>query len=268
VFEIDFEQGRGEAAGEILDQLGTGIREGSTYDGGRSTYADLVLDWMTWTGEWSRAEALLAPLATPASDAAEAAEGCRNHTRPPEPAFEADRIARIRAEAAAHAGNVAVTRRHLADDVAVRARIRPFLDSVMGKDLAAKDDSLAAIHRDATLATARRDDRALLAALRKIATAEDAMPGSEQNVGAEITHERIGDLLLRTGKAREAGEEYWKVLAKHPGRARALLGLARAAAKAGDAAASRDAYARLLRVWSGADAGFPGLDEAREAAGP
>ena len=48
-----------------------------------------------------------------------------------------------------------------------------------------------------------------------------------------------------------------RALARTPNRSRAVLGLARAAAKAGDAATSRTAYAQFLENWKGADAGLP-----------
>ena len=64
----------------------------------------------------------------------------------------------------------------------------------------------------------------------------------------------------------EALAEYRFVLANHAGRARSLLGAARAAAKTGDAAASRDFYRKLVGVWSEADEGTEGLSEARQAA--
>jgi len=56
---------------------------------------------------------------------------------------------------------------------------------------------------------------------------------------------------------------------KIPGIARraiSLLGLARAAAAAGDAALSRDAYGRLAAQWVHADADVPGRAEVMAAA--
>ena len=50
-------------------------------------------------------------------------------------------------------------------------------------------------------------------------------------------------------------------------RARALLGLARARRRLGDAAGSRIAYERVLRNWQRADATVPELREVRTALG-
>lgn len=62
-----------------------------------------------------------------------------------------------------------------------------------------------------------------------------------------------GELHLRLHDYREAHEHFARALARQPNDARALLGLARAAARLGDGAASRDAAQRFLATWSGAD---------------
>ena len=54
-------------------------------------------------------------------------------------------------------------------------------------------------------------------------------------------------------------------LARTPNRSRAVLGLARAAAKSGDAATSRKTYARFLENWQAADPGLPEIAEAKAA---
>jgi tetratricopeptide (TPR) repeat protein len=79
--------------------------------------------------------------------------------------------------------------------------------------------------------------------------------------------ELYGELLLQTGRPREAIDWFTRALDRTPNRSRAVLGLARAAAKAGDAAASRDAYTRFLENWRMADPNLPELAEARAALG-
>lgn len=79
------------------------------------------------------------------------------------------------------------------------------------------------------------------------------------------SHELLGELFLAAGRPAEARKEFEVSLARAPRRASSLLGLARAAAKAGDMAASREAYAQLRGIWSQADADVNGLREAREA---
>ncbi len=77
--------------------------------------------------------------------------------------------------------------------------------------------------------------------------------------------ELYGELLLQAGRAADAVGWFEKALTRTPNRSRAVLGLARAAAKAGDAAKSRTAYQQFLVNWANADPGLPELAEARAA---
>lgn len=77
--------------------------------------------------------------------------------------------------------------------------------------------------------------------------------------------ELYGELLLQAGRAKDAIAWFERALARTPNRSRAVLGLARAAAKAGDAAKSRTAYTQFLANWRLADQGLPELAEARAA---
>jgi hypothetical protein len=75
--------------------------------------------------------------------------------------------------------------------------------------------------------------------------------------------EIAGDLWLQVARFADARREYTAAVARYPGRARSWLGLARAAARASDAGAARDAYTRFLEIWKEADADLPELAEAR-----
>ena len=79
--------------------------------------------------------------------------------------------------------------------------------------------------------------------------------------------ELYAELLLEGGYPKEAVEWFEKTLVRTPNRSRALLGLARARAKAGDVSGSREAYTRLLANWETADRDLPELNEARAALG-
>jgi tetratricopeptide (TPR) repeat protein len=76
-------------------------------------------------------------------------------------------------------------------------------------------------------------------------------------------HELFGEILLRAGKPELAREQFKTALLRQPNRARSLLGAARAAAQAGDAAAAATAYKKFLDQWQNADEGLPELAEAR-----
>jgi Tfp pilus assembly protein PilF len=103
-------------------------------------------------------------------------------------------------------------------------------------------------------------------ALRDAVTLQDQMPrpiGRPYPVkGAD---ELLGELLLQTGRPVEAMAWFERALSRTPNRSRAVLGLARAADKAGDAEKSRRNYEQFLFNWRNADPGLPELAEARRA---
>jgi tetratricopeptide (TPR) repeat protein len=79
--------------------------------------------------------------------------------------------------------------------------------------------------------------------------------------------ELYGELLLSDGRAKEAVAWFERALTRTPNRSRAVLGLARAAAKSGDGVKSRGAFKQFLANWAAADAGQPEMAEARAALG-
>ncbi|MGE0812088.1 MAG: tetratricopeptide repeat protein [Vicinamibacterales bacterium] len=79
--------------------------------------------------------------------------------------------------------------------------------------------------------------------------------------------ELYGELLLQFDRSADAAAWFEKTLARTPNRSRAVLGLARAAGRAGQAAKSRKAYEQFLANWANADPGLPELAEARAALG-
>jgi predicted Zn-dependent protease len=77
--------------------------------------------------------------------------------------------------------------------------------------------------------------------------------------------ELFGEILLQAGRPKEAVSWFERALARTPNRSRAVLGLARAAAKAGETTKSRRAFQQFLTNWRLADTGLPELQEARTA---
>ena len=77
--------------------------------------------------------------------------------------------------------------------------------------------------------------------------------------------ELYAELLLEAGRPQAAIEWFERTLRRTPNRSRAVIGLARAYRNAGNAAASRKAYAQFLQNWKNADPGLPELKEARAA---
>jgi len=89
----------------------------------------------------------------------------------------------------------------------------------------------------------------------KAADAEDALSYEfGPPVPAKPSRELLGELLLDAGKPAEAQQAFAATLTSKPGRALSLLGLARAATKAGDTSTATQARATLIANWHRADA--------------
>ncbi|MFN8641893.1 MAG: hypothetical protein U0802_09645 [Candidatus Binatia bacterium] len=77
--------------------------------------------------------------------------------------------------------------------------------------------------------------------------------------------ELYAELLLAFDRPADAVTWFEKTLTRTPNRSRAVLGLGRAAARAGQRDKSRRAYEQFLANWANADAGRPEIAEARAA---
>jgi tetratricopeptide (TPR) repeat protein len=96
----------------------------------------------------------------------------------------------------------------------------------------------------------------------------DATMDKHPATPAEVlpARELLADLLLDIHDPTAALTEYQRSLTAEPNRFRSLLGKARAAKEAGDAAASREAYEKLVVLVSKADADRAELAEIKAAA--
>jgi predicted Zn-dependent protease len=209
----------------------------------------------------------------PAAPAPARAGAPQSHCAPvpassPLEVFERVSVLDARARAAAMQRELAKAKRLLAELDAARDKLRPFLATTQPKEALAKLDEAHARRRKVLLAHATGNDRALLEALRASAVDAEQEVGGESNPSGFVLNEEIAETLLRLGRAKEATAEYAIALRKHPGRARSILGAARAAARGGDPQAARGWYQQLLGLWSAADEGIDGLAEARAAVAP
>ena len=139
----------------------------------------------------------------------------------------------------------------------------------MGRASGASADAVMKKELEALLAASGGKLEQGLALAKEAAAAEDTMSFDfgPPDV-AKPAHELSGEMLLSAGKPAEARAEFERSLSGAPNRALSLLGLARAAAKAGDRAASEDAYRRLAAVWRHADPDLPEVAEVRRSASP
>lgn len=139
--------------------------------------------------------------------------------------------------------------------------------STAGADPELREQSAVMLHElGALLMLAQGRSGEAFAAIERAVAAQARMPkpiGRPYPVkGAD---ELYGELLLQAGRAKEAMVWFQRALTRTPNRSRAVLGLARAATKAGDGATGRSAYKQFLTNWRSSDANLPETREARAA---
>ena len=105
---------------------------------------------------------------------------------------------------------------------------------------------------------------AAITLLRHATAVEDSMPYAFGPPYVDKpSHELLGEALLQVGQGKAAVAEFRRSLKDTPLRPIALRGLARAQESTGMTAEAHATWRSLADVWHGADAGLPGLDEAR-----
>jgi tetratricopeptide (TPR) repeat protein len=111
-------------------------------------------------------------------------------------------------------------------------------------------------------AEGRRDEA--LALMRKAAEIE---AGTEKHVitpgPLAPAREQLAEMLLETDRPEEALEEFEAVQQVEPNRFRALYGAGRAAELAGDPAAAKRHYGRVVEISAAADTARPEIEAAR-----
>ncbi|HEV8678485.1 MAG TPA: hypothetical protein VGQ90_03845 [Stellaceae bacterium] len=170
-------------------------------------------------------------------------------------------IAYGRALGAANTGDVAGAQAEI-------ARLQSLKDKLMeAKDTYwANQVEVQRLGAAGTLAHAQGDDEKaveLVRAAADLAATMDKHPATPAEVLP--ARELLADLLLAINDPAGALKAYEASLGADPNRFRSLLGKARAAKQAGDAAASRAAYQQLLMLADKADGDRPELAEAKAA---
>jgi len=79
------------------------------------------------------------------------------------------------------------------------------------------------------------------------------------------SHELFGEVLLELNRPEEAMKQFELALKRTPRRASSLLGLARAAGRAGDSETAHRTYSELNEIWRNADSELPARNEVRSA---
>ena len=126
---------------------------------------------------------------------------------------------------------------------------------------------IMAAELDGLMRFARGDRNGAFAALAHASAAEAKRPKPiARPYPIKPAGELFGELLLVSGDAAGAAKQFQAALARTPGRAASLIGLARAAQKAGERAVAVKAAKDFLAAWHLADANRPELAEGRALA--
>jgi tetratricopeptide (TPR) repeat protein len=127
--------------------------------------------------------------------------------------------------------------------------------------------AIMAAEIDGLIKLARNDRPGALAALARAAALEAKRPRPiARPYPIKPAGELYAEILLGTGDAKAAVVQFKTALARTPGRAQSLLGLARAASVAGPKALAVASAREFLKAWRLADSNRPEIAEARALA--
>ncbi len=134
-----------------------------------------------------------------------------------------------------------------------------------GDAYAAKSAEIMELEIGAASAAAKSNYSEAIELMKRATAIEEEMsPPSGPPGLIKPSHELFGEILLSADRPKEAAQQFEKSLLRQPNRARSLLGSARAAAKSGDTKAALEAYSKLVKQWSQADANLPERREAQD----
>jgi hypothetical protein len=121
-----------------------------------------------------------------------------------------------------------------------------------GNPDAGKSDRIMHAELAALIAEAKGDQAKAIQLLGEAVKIEESMrPPNGAADPIKPSHELLGEVLLRAGKAPEAAKAFDASLLRMPNRARSLHGAAQAYAAAGDRERSTERWTTLRSFWKG-----------------
>ncbi|MGH9795727.1 MAG: hypothetical protein ACRD5G_13225 [Candidatus Acidiferrales bacterium] len=266
---VYLQQGRWSRAEGVLELRRKAMAEsgnvGSTYRGRADRmWTDMAAEMVIETENWKRAAGLFPETGEGKSGVAEsdahqhgpgAMAGAGNYQD------KRNRLltAYVRGMAAAH--------QQSNDAERTAAAMREMAKTMRGNDDAdaAKSVEIMAATVSATLSAARGEHKRAIDVMERAVKMEEEMapPAGPPDL-IKPSHEVLGEILLASGDAKRAGEQFARSLERQPSRTRSLIGAARAASASGDTAGAAAYYTKLLEVWKYADTQIAEMREARE----
>jgi len=234
-----------------------------------SSYTEMVATFVVETERWDSAETLLAPLRAnsgPSSAGYDAApmdsmSHCSTPTTAPRSVIRGETLPIFIRGLTAAAKSSPEAQQRIAD---LQAMTKPLSATPAPiNSLRITGLEIRQLEIDAVLHAAKGNFVEAVELLRKAAALDDSLPPPSGPPSLiKPAHELLGDILLRAGRPKEAAQQFDISLLREPNRARSLLGVARAAAKMGDAERAGFVYANFVRQWQQADLELPELREA------
>ena len=265
---VYLQQGRQGKAEELLSLMQKTVREMPDATRLKGSYDAMAATFVVETERWDQAAKLLAK-AEPKPEAKEATgEHAMHGAAPKASATSPANTYRPRRPAwrpfvwglASAAGALSETDASVAELQAIRKEIADSGDAYTAKRMEIMQLEVSAL----ALSAKGKHEEAIDLMKRATALEEEMSPPSGPPELLKPSHEAYGEVLLRAGRAKEAGQQFAISLLRQPNRARSLLGAARAAARGGDAKTAAAAYSALVRIWAQADAQLPELRESQD----
>jgi hypothetical protein len=199
-------------------------------------YFDTLARFIVESGAWSEVPTM--PLIAPSSDFV---------------------VMKLHLEAMAAAQRKdAATARTKAAQMMERARIpgqHPFVQQIL---------TMQAREAAAAAALAAGDATGVVREMEAAVAIEDSIDSLSQPPYPILpAHELFGSMLMELGRPAEARKHFEETLRRTPGRPKAIVGIAQAAASMGDVTTASAQYTRLIEMWKNADPDRPELQAAR-----
>lgn len=254
---VYLQQGRNAKAEELLSMKRSDVEKSKSDPGVGRYNEEMAAAFVVETERWELVTKLFGSGAESAGDgmaghAMHAGAGGRNRRSEMLPIFMRGLVAaKTMSQDAA---------KSIAELQAIRKQL-----SEAGDAYAAKSAEIMELEIGAAAAAAKSNYTEAIDLMKRATAIEEEMsPPSGPPGLIKPSHELFGEILLGADRPKEAGQQFEKSLLRQPNRARSLLGSARAAAKSGDTKAALEAYSKLVRQWSQADANLPERREVQD----
>jgi tetratricopeptide (TPR) repeat protein len=257
---VYLQQGRYRKAEELLSMKRSDVAQSKNDPGIVRYNDDMAAAFVVETERWELASKFFG---SPNSSQEEMGDHAM-HGAPPAAAIGRNRRNQslpifIRGLAAAKAGSPDAAR-SIAELESLRKQ-----HSDAGETYAARSTEIMKLEVAACDAAAKSNYNEAIELMKRATASEGEMsPPSGPPTLIKPSHELFGDILLAAKRSKEAAEQFNNALLRQPNRARSLLGLARAAAQAGDTKAAVEAYSKVSRQWNNADLNLPELREVQD----